>query len=1013
MIDLKPHCSPLGVAALLLLLSFVHPIHCEGSEIIAGRSRAKGIYETYIEGNIEENITFDEESSPVYINRTITINETTRVSLLSGCTVIMGQGASLMIKGQLVAEGEGSDVTIRGASPGSRGYWEGIDFLNGSKGRFEGANISGANITLCLDSTTDVVVRNSSFGFDNVPVMLNGSSELQVYNSSMDYKRIMVLDNTSALRPHHFLGGTIVDHLGRSVEGARVLIEDHEASTVLSYITNSTGEFPHQLLEGAPIKKSDPASSAGAYNISVWDNLETYYRNITYRFNATSETHIEVRLSWPPELSSVPERMNLVEDSLAYHYTNVLDRNDVGYVGISTSSPRVWYNRTMERLEFLYTNETYLNENVTVTLDDGYDTRSYTILVKVYPVDDPPQVTFQGGFMYPKEEEPAYYSLDIFDEDTPFDQIEVTTDDPLNVSFDRNNSRLVFLYGDGTPLEFSVNVTVSDGNSSVGKEISVFFQPVFYRPEFLLPLPEFTTYEDEDLVVDLGPYITDPDEGERLFLSAMTRDHEIFSVTLDGFVITLLPAPDAYGEGSLQLTLEDERDLSTVTYVNVTVLPVDDEPKLISPSVEKAAIGIYWFNITYGDMDGDMPDRIHVSIDEREHEMTVNMVPLPDPTIGIRYHLRSELSPGTYEVSFHARQGPFTLNVTHGYLTVPLQERSFELRGYNGSLSVSIWEIGEGIPPHLIEVQDGPELEKDSLVLNCSFRIDHRNLTPTKAWITVWPLEIRSDVMVRSLEVRIKVDEEWIGLGGGIYDSAARNFSFSLRGAHLNSTIAVIARLDPESDSDNDGVKNFLDDFPFDPDEWRDTDGDGIGDNADEDDDNDGFTDEFELRAGTDPLSDSSFPVDTDFDGLYDHEDNDDDGDGMPDQWENENGLDPLDPSDAHLDPDRDGTSNLEEYLRGTDPRHDDRDVGDGDKFQNWMLVVSVLLLLLLLLGGIALLILSRGRHRKEIEEADSEWEVQGELEPEEAVDCPDCGSVYPLWFDECPRCGETNPYEE
>ena len=46
-----------------------------------------------------------------------------------------------------------------------------------------------------------------------------------------------------------------------------------------------------------------------------------------------------------------------------------------------------------------------------------------------------------------------------------------------------------------------------------------------------------------------------------------------------------------------------------------------------------------------------------------------------------------------------------------------------------------------------------------------------------------------------------------------------------------------------DGDDDNDGVPNANDAFPQDPDESVDTDGDGIGDNADTDDDNDGVSD--------------------------------------------------------------------------------------------------------------------------------------------------------------------------
>jgi hypothetical protein len=56
-------------------------------------------------------------------------------------------------------------------------------------------------------------------------------------------------------------------------------------------------------------------------------------------------------------------------------------------------------------------------------------------------------------------------------------------------------------------------------------------------------------------------------------------------------------------------------------------------------------------------------------------------------------------------------------------------------------------------------------------------------------------------------------------------------------------------------DLDGDQVVDSNDSFPLDRFETVDTDLDGIGNNADGDDDNDGFTDEEELADGTDPLS--------------------------------------------------------------------------------------------------------------------------------------------------------------
>jgi len=70
------------------------------------------------------------------------------------------------------------------------------------------------------------------------------------------------------------------------------------------------------------------------------------------------------------------------------------------------------------------------------------------------------------------------------------------------------------------------------------------------------------------------------------------------------------------------------------------------------------------------------------------------------------------------------------------------------------------------------------------------------------------------------------------------------------------------------ADTDIDGTNDGEDAFPFDSNEQKDSDNDGIGDNADEDDDNDGLKDEEELWIyETDPLI-----IDTDQDDLSDKE---------------------------------------------------------------------------------------------------------------------------------------------
>ena len=104
-----------------------------------------------------------------------------------------------------------------------------------------------------------------------------------------------------------------------------------------------------------------------------------------------------------------------------------------------------------------------------------------------------------------------------------------------------------------------------------------------------------------------------------------------------------------------------------------------------------------------------------------------------------------------------------------------------------------------------------------------------------------------------------------------------------------------------------------------------DTDGDGLLDSDDLDDDNDGYSDTDENRAGSNSLDAKDKPLDTDRDMIPNYRDHDDDNDGISDSDELANGLNPLNASDAQADFDGDGFSNAIEISLGTDLRNNTR----------------------------------------------------------------------------------------
>lgn len=111
-------------------------------------------------------------------------------------------------------------------------------------------------------------------------------------------------------------------------------------------------------------------------------------------------------------------------------------------------------------------------------------------------------------------------------------------------------------------------------------------------------------------------------------------------------------------------------------------------------------------------------------------------------------------------------------------------------------------------------------------------------------------------------------DEGAAGEGEGGEGSAAATAADGAAGA-----------IDPNvNDQDGDGVVDAKDAFPDDPNEWHDTDGDGIGDNSDHDLDGDGTDNDVDAFP-----HDPKEWKDSDMDGIGDNADKDRDNDGIPD----------------------------------------------------------------------------------------------------------------------------------
>ena len=106
-------------------------------------------------------------------------------------------------------------------------------------------------------------------------------------------------------------------------------------------------------------------------------------------------------------------------------------------------------------------------------------------------------------------------------------------------------------------------------------------------------------------------------------------------------------------------------------------------------------------------------------------------------------------------------------------------------------------------------------------------------------------------------------DEDGDGLGDNLSGNNPDPYLFDRDNDGYNDSVDVLPDYPSPNDVDGDGTVDEADAFPYNPLEQNDYDNDNVGDNADPDDDNDGYLDDAERNAGTDPLDASSKPIDS------------------------------------------------------------------------------------------------------------------------------------------------------
>jgi Ca2+-binding EF-hand superfamily protein len=304
---------------------------------------------------------------------------------------------------------------------------------------------------------------------------------------------------------------------------------------------------------------------------------------------------------------------------------------------------------------------------------------------------------------------------------------------------------------------------------------------------------------------------------------------------------------------------------------------------------------------------------------------------------------------GNYEFAYTEDSGVQGIDVPAEFCTISY-EYSYEIIGFvwNGSgyeLDCVTLDAGQAVPSFSItygqEVNndydnDGVDNEDDAFPYNPSETAD----TDGDGWGDNED-EFPNDA------------DEWIDTDGdGVGDNSDEDYD----GDGTPNDVDDFPLASSSNDADNDGVENDIDAFPNNPNEYFDTDGDGVGDNADLDDDGDGYADSVDAFP-----NDPSEHLDTDGDGLGDVADDfpndaserkDSDGDGVGDnsdafpsefnEWSDSDGDGVGDNSDAFpndaseiVDSDGDGVGNNgDAFPYNANEQKDSDNNGVGDNAQ-------------------------------------------------------------------------------
>ena len=332
---------------------------------------------------------------------------------------------------------------------------------------------------------------------------------------------------------------------------------------------NATGLAPGTYLSTLQVNSNDPSNA-----------LQTLELELTVQ-NAAPEIDLPAEFEFDMNENLIVDFGPFVSDADGHDLTLTCDGNteinvDIDGMQVTFSAPLDWYGE----------------EDITFTVDDGYDQNSDSVRVIVHFVNTPPFIDLPDEFEFDMNES-LLVDFSPYVSDPDGDELTLSHTGSMFVAVSIDGMQVTFSAPDSWYGAEDITFIVSDGQDQHSDVVRVMVNYVNTPPQISLPAEGFEFMMNGTLTVDFSAFIHDED-GDELILTV--GDGQYIQAQIDGLSVTFSAPANWFGQEFLTFTVSDGEDQAEDTVWVRVVLNQLDAPEVNISSVANG-IQLSWTEV--------------------------------------------------------------------------------------------------------------------------------------------------------------------------------------------------------------------------------------------------------------------------------------------------------------------------------------------------------------------------------------------------------------------------------